>query len=262
MIEVVVNARRDGHEIELYRSYRSGTCDAAGLARDLAGTMRFGKDRLRAEPTPDLGRADVLFSSADAVELYRYFVEKLDAQMVARKMSDWTPGRPIADEFRGDALTVETLRELPNSARNLRYDGEGAPIRDTVLLRAGVPERYIGSRMFSCYLGLEDSFIPTNIAVSGGTRSEAELRQGRYLEAVDFSDFQVDSVTGDIFGEIRLGYWHEDGKCTPVTGGSVSGSMRDFVRTLTASRESAQYNNWRIPALTCLSGVTLAGGGK
>ncbi len=262
MIEVVVNARRDGHEIELYRSYRSGTCDAAGLARDLAGTMRFGKDRLRAEPTPDLGRADVLFSSADAVELYRYFVEKLDAQMVARKMSDWTPGRPIADEFRGDALTVETLRELPNSARNLRYDGEGAPIRDTVLLRAGVPERYVGSRMFSCYLGLEDSFIPTNIAVSGGTRSEAELRQGRYLEAVDFSDFQVDSVTGDIFGEIRLGYWHEDGKCTPVTGGSVSGSMRDFVRTLTASRESAQYNNWRIPALTRLSGVTLAGGGK
>ena len=31
MIEVVVNARKDGHEIELYRNFCSGTCDGAGL---------------------------------------------------------------------------------------------------------------------------------------------------------------------------------------------------------------------------------------
>ncbi|MBQ4016135.1 MAG: TldD/PmbA family protein [Oscillospiraceae bacterium] len=259
MIEVVVNARRDGHEIELYRSYNSGTCDAEGLARDLAKTMQYGKDRLRTSPTPNLGKCDVLFSTNAAVDIYRWFVSKLSAQMIVRQMSDWEIGKPIVDSFSGDRITVDALRTLPNSDRNRSYDAEGAPIRDLTLMKEGVPAHFVGDRMFSCYLGLEDSFMPFNLAVSGGTRSEAELREGTYLEAVEFSDFQVDSMTGDIFGEIRLGYLHEGEKCTVVSGGSVSGSMRDFVRNLRASEETTQYNNWRVPALTRLAGVTVTG---
>ena len=47
---------------------------------------------------------------------------------------------------------------------------------------------------------------------------------------------------------------------TPVSGGSVSGSMRDFVGALYASTDTATYDNWRIPALTMLKGVTVSGG--
>jgi hypothetical protein len=36
--------------------------------------------------------------------------------------------------------------------------------------------------------------------------------------------------------------------------------MHDFVKALYASRETVQYNNWRIPALTRLAGVTVTGG--
>ena len=259
MIEVIVNARKDGHEIELYRSYNSGTCDAEGLARDLAKTMQYGKDRLLTVPTPNLGKCDVVFSTADAVRIYGWFVGKLSAQMLVRRMSDWEIGTPIAESFDGDRLTVKTLRSLPNSDKNRVYDQEGSPIRDLTLLQDGVPEHYFGDRMWSSYLGLEDSFLPTNLAVSGGTHTEAEVRCGTYLEAVEFSDFQVDIMTGDIFGEIRLGYLHEGEKCTIVSGGSVSGSMRDFVKNLRASRETVQYNNWRIPALTRLGGVTVTG---
>ena len=260
MLEVVVNARHDGHEIELYRNYQSGSCDAAALARDLAKTMRYGQDRLHTAATPKLGRADVLFSSSAAVDIYRYFVTRLDTAMVARRLSDWELGKSVADHFDGDKLTVETRRTLPNSSRNRLYDSEGAPIRDLVLLREGVAEHYVGGRKFSAYLGLDDCFQPTNVAVSGGTRSEDELRRGAYLEAVEFSDFQVDAMTGDIFGEIRLGYWHDGETVTPVSGGSVSGSMHDFVKALYASAELVQYNNWRIPALTRLVGVTVTGG--
>ena len=259
MIEVVVNARKDGHEIELYRSYDSGTCDAESLTCDLTKTMQYGKDRLRTEPTPNLGKADVLFSTSAAVSLYRWFAGLLSAQMLVRRMSDWEIGKPITDEFLGDRITLESMRFLPNSDRNRSYDAEGAPVRDLVLLREGVPAHFVGDRMFSCYLGLEDSFMPFNLAVSGGTHTDEELRSGSYLEVVEFSDFQVDQMTGDIFGEIRLGYWHENGVCKIVSGGSVSGSMRDFVRTLKASTRSAQYNNWRIPALTRLADVTVTG---
>ena len=262
MIAVVVNARKDGHEIELYRNFESGTCDAEGLKRDLARTMRYGKDRLNTQPTPPLGTADVLFSTGDATNIYEYFVDRLSAQMVFMRMSDWEIGKPIDEEFRGDKLTITLMRELENSSMNRAFDAEGAPIRDTVILRAGVPVKYCGNRMFSSYLGLSDTFIPTNVLAEGGTYTEQELRAGKYLECVEFSDFQVDAMTGDIFGEIRLAYWHDGEKTVPVSGGSLSGSMYDFVKDMRLSRDTVQYDNYRIPALTMLKNVTVTGVGE
>lgn len=259
MLEVVVNARREGREIELYRNYKSGSCDVEGLRRDLLRTMRYGRDRLLARPTPALGKADVLFTTRDAVSLYEYFADRLNAAMVYRKMSDWTLGEPILSAFHGDRPSLAALRELPNSSRNRRFDAEGAPIRDTVLLEDGVARNYLGARMFAAYLGLDRAFIPTNLAASGGTHTEEELRAGPYLEVVEFSDFQVDSVTGDLFGEIRLAYWHDGKTVTPVTGGSLSGSMLELAGEMRLSRESAQYDSWRIPAATRVKGVTVTG---
>lgn len=262
MIEVVVNARRDGHEIELYRNYKSGSCDAAGLKRDLQKTMNYGRDRLIAVPTPVNGKIDVLFSGSDACSIYEYFSERMNAALVYRQMSDYEIGKPICDEFTGDKVTVKALRELVNSSENHAFDGEGAVIRDTVMIEDGVARQFLGGRMFSCYMGLENSFNPTNIEVTGGTRTEQELRVGRYLEAVEFSDFQVDEITGDVFGEIRLAYLHDGENVTPVTGGSLSGSMDDFVGSMLMSKNSVQYDDRKIPALTLLRGMTVTGAEK
>ena len=262
MIEVVVNARRDGHEIELYRNFTSGSCDSEALKRDLGKAMAYGRDRLITRPTPNLEKADVLFSGSDACSIYEYFVDRCNAAMIFRQLSDWTVGKPIAEDIRGDRVNVYARRMLPNSSRNRGFDAEGAPIRDTALLEQSVPKEILGGRMFASYMGLENSFSPTNIEVSGGTKTEEELRRGSYLEAVEFSDFQVDAMTGDIFGEIRLGYWHDGETVTPVSGGSVSGSMLDFVKDLHMSAEQAQYDSMRIPALTLLKNVTVTGAEK
>ena len=259
MIEVVVNARRDGHEIELYRNFTSGSCDSEALKRDLSKAMAYGRDRLVTRPTPNLEKADVLFSGSDACSIYEYFVDRCNAAMIFRKLSDWTVGKPIAEDIRGDRVNVYARRMLPNSSSNRGFDAEGAPIRDTALLEQSVPKEILGGRMFASYMGLENSFSPTNIEVSGGTKTEEELRRGSYLEAVEFSDFQVDAMTGDIFGEIRLGYWHDGDTVTPVSGGSVSGSMLDFVKDFSMSVDQAQYDSMRIPALTLLKNVTVTG---
>ena len=259
MIEVVVNARKDGHEIELYRNYSSGGCDREALRKDLIRTFAFGRDRLFAVPTPPLGRADVIFSTADACRVYEYFASRLSAGMIYRQMSSWKLCVEIAPGGSGDSLTLKAVKNLPNSSQNRSFDPEGAPVRDTVMLENGVARAYLGGRMFSSYLDLESSFIPSNFEVSGGTRPEAELRKGPYLEVVEFSDFQVDAMTGDIFGEIRLAYLHDGEKITPVSGGSVSGSMLEATGTLQASKERVLYDNWLIPAVTKLPSLTVTG---
>ncbi len=260
MVDVVVNARSGDREIELYRLYHLGACDPDLLKHDIEELLRFGKDRLKAVPTPALGNAPVVFSTDAALEIYSYFLGNLDAAYVVRRMSSFEIGKPIAEDVQGDRVTLESVRVLKDSPSNFACDAEGAPIRDAVLLKDNVPMRYIGNRMFSQYLGLEDSFEVSNWKISGGSESAEELRTGKFLEIVEFSDFQVDAMTGDIFGEIRLGYYHDgEGHTTPVSGGSVSGNMADNLRCLRMSRESRQFSDALIPAVTRLENITISG---
>ncbi|MBR2822863.1 MAG: TldD/PmbA family protein [Clostridia bacterium] len=258
-VEAVVNARDEGHEIELYRLYKSGSCDSAQLRQDLSELLRFGRDRLRTVTTPSLGQIDVVFSTDAAREIYDWFIYRLSAATIVRGISDWKPGVFVSEEMRGDRVTVETRQILPNSSANAAFDTEGAAVRDLTLIADGVVRASFGSRQYSQYLGLGDSFIASNFAVSGGGASAEELRQGRFLEIVEFSDFQVNVMNGDLGGEIRLGYLHEGDKVTPVSGGSISGTMRELVRTMRFSREQRQYDTRLIPAVTRLKDVTVTG---
>ena len=70
-------------------------------------------------------------------------------------------------------------------------------------------------------------------------------------------------MTGDIFGEIRLGYFHDgEGNVTPVSGGSVSGNMADNVPGMYLSRETRRYSCAEIPSVTRLEKISIAGAAK
>ena len=255
MVEAVVNARREGHEIELYRLLKSGTCDREQLLKDLTEALNYGRDRLLTAPTPALNKMDVVFSTDPATELYFFFIDRLNTSAVYRGISDWKPGDAVGPAN----LTLRAVKYLPNSSMNTAYDSEGAPVRDLVLIDQGKAAGYWGGRQFSQYLGVEDAFKASNFAVSGGTESESDLRTGDYLEVVEFSDFQCDSITGDIAGEIRLAYLHRDGKVIPVSGGSVSGSLKELIPAFRFSKELRQYDCLLIPSVTRLGGVTVTG---
>ncbi len=258
-VEVVVNARNDEHEIELYRMYTSGTCDKENLVKEISKTLSFGKDRLAAVPTPALEKATVLFTTADSVELFKWFAMKMHAAFKYRGLSDWEKGKAICDDVKGDTFTIKAVKKLPNSSYNAPVDSQGAEIRDMYILKNNVPENFWGDVQFSYYLGVQDSFIASNFAAEGGELSESELRSGNYLEPVEFSDFSVDPITGDIAGEIRLAYWHEGDKVTPVTGGSVSGTLSDLIKNVRLSKELTQYDTSVVPSAIKIENVTVTG---
>ena len=260
MLDIVVNARNDEHEIELYRLYHLGSCSSSQVRQDIEELLRFGKDRLKAVPTPHLGLSAIVLSTDAAVSVYEYFLDHLDAAYLVRGMSQYEIAKPIAQEIHGDLVTIHSVRFLEGSPSNFSYDAEGAPIRDCLLMEADIPRKFIGNRMFSQYLGLAESFIVSNWSVSGGSKSEEEIRTGQFLEIVEFSDFQVDSMTGDIFGEIRLAYYHDGkGHVIPVTGGSVSGNMQDNIGHMYMTRQVRCYANAQIPCATRLEKITIAG---
>ena len=260
MVEAVVNARKDGREIELYRMYTSGSCGEERLLSDLTEVLEFGKARLEAVPTPSLQKYDVVFSTEAAKEIFYWYADRMNAAYKHMKYSDWEIGKPVAEAADGaDRVTLTAVPFLPNSSRNYAFDAEGAPVRETVQIRDNVAVAFLGARQYSQYLGLKDSFQPSNLRVSGGREGAEALRTGDFLEPVEFSDFQVDALTGDIAGEIRLAFWHHGGQVTPVTGGSVSGNMKNYSKTIRFSRETRQYDRLEIPAVTRLRDVTVTG---
>ena len=230
------------------------------MKSDVEALLHFGRDRLDAGKTPALGTTAVVLSTDAALEVYRYYLDNLDAGFIIRGMSSFEKGRPVAEHKSGDRITIRSVREMPGSPSNFACDAEGAPVRDEVLIEEGTVRGFTGNRMFSQYMGLEDSFILTNWSVSGGTETAESIRSGEFLEIVEFSDFQVDSLTGDIFGEIRLAYYHDgQGQVMPVSGGSVSGSMHDNLGSMRMTKNVRRYANAEIPLATRLEKVTVTG---
>lgn len=264
LLEVVTNARTQDEngftkEIELYRLYPRGTCDKKALTEDVVELLHMGKDRLDAVPTPNLKKAPLIFSTQDAVYLCDYFFDRMNAAYKYQGFSDWEIGKEISQDVKGDKVTLTAIPMLPNSSSNFPFDEEGAMVRERVLIKDNVPENFWGGRQFSQYIGLKDSSIVYNFRIEGGSKTKDELRTGPYIEVVEFSGFDCDVITGDIAGEIRLGYYHDGDKITRITGGSVSGSMADLMKEVYFSKELRQYDNAVIPAVIRLEGATIAG---
>lgn len=269
LLEVVTNARssqtkEDGtsQEIELYRLYSRGTCDKEALTNDVTELLRMGKDRLEAVLTPNINKAPLILSTQDAVGTMSYFLQRVSAGFKYQGLSDWEIGKPIAEGVKGDKITLTVLPFLPNSSQNFPFDEEGAAIKERILINENVPENYWGTRQFSQYMGLKESSMVYNYRIDGGSKTAEELRSGPYLEVVEFSGFDCDPITGDIAGEIRLGYYHDGDKLIKVTGGSVSGSMTELLKELYLSKELRQYNNALIPSVIRIENVTVAGAEK
>lgn len=258
-VEVVVNAKNEEHEIELYNMYNSGTCDKEALKKEIALSLKYGKDRLHTVPTPAIKKAPLVLSTKDTVMVGQWAAMKMHVAMVFRKMSNWEIGKPICDDVKGDTFTMKSVKELPNSSKNIGMDSEGNVVRDMDIIKDNVPQNYWGDRQFGYYMGIKDIFMPNNFELEGGKSSEEELRQGTFLEVVEFSDFSVDNFTGDIAGEIRLGYWHDGDKVTIVSGGSVSGSLPELIKDIRFSKEQKQYDSYVLPAVVRIADVTIAG---
>lgn len=258
-VEVVVNARNDEHEIELYRMYNAGTCDKDNLKKEIEETLRYGKDRLDTKPTPALEKSTVIMSTSDVTKLFEWIGFKMYVSMKYRGYSDWELGKEIIPGATGDKISLKLRKELPNSSMNVQVDNQGAAVRDMDVVKDNVAVSFWGDRQFSYYLGIEDSFNGGNYEIPGGEKTEAELRCGKYLEPVEFSDFSVDPITGDFAGEIRLAYYHDGENVTPVSGGSVSGNLNEVLKTVELSKESRQYDNYLVPAVTRLENCTIAG---
>jgi len=133
-------------------------------------------------------------------------------------------------------------------------------VHSTKIIEAGIIKRYWGPLRFCHYLDVVPTGAFRNFSVAPGSKTTEELGRGAHLEVVSFSDFIAEPLTGDFGGEFRLAYYTDpDGQRYPVTGGSVSGNIRDVQAKMYLSRETQSIAGFQGPLAVKLPEISVAG---
>jgi predicted Zn-dependent protease len=239
--ELVVEAQGPAGEVELFQELSFAEARAELVGEEARRLLELCRDRAQASPTPPLGSSPLLLAGEAVPHFFDYYTFHAAAESVYARLARFSVGQSVQGErVRGDLLTLSLEPYLAHSTSSAPWDADGFPLRPVPLVEGGQLLRHWGPLRYCHYLGIPPTGALPNLRVLPGARSLAELRGG-CLEAVSFSDFHLDAVTGDFGGELRLAYLvGGDGSRKPVTGGSVSGRIGE----LEGIRFSAETQAW------------------
>ena len=250
--EYVVQAK-EPEDVEMYRDFAYTELDTNALTTHVKEALTFVRDRARAQRILKSGNYDVILTDDSVIETLWFYQERTAANMLYPGYSTWKVGDAVQGDTIGERIDLTLNAMQP-------YSEEGVPMKDLKLFENGVMRAVHGSNRFCRYLGVEPTGNYRKFTCNNpGTATFAEMKDRPCLWAVTFSGFEMDSFSGHFGGEIRLAYLIENGKATPVTGGSINGNIFEAQRDLTFSKERLTSINYEGPYAILLKNIPVAG---
>lgn len=240
-------------DVETHHQFAYHDAEIDALRQDVKEALTTTQARAEAEKPPKAGEYTILLSGKNLPEIMKYYCIRSDTGIVYQKYSNYQVGDAVqGDTVQGDALTIYLKAKEP-------YSNEGIPMKDRLLMEDGTLKMLHGSCRTSYYLGIEPTGDYHCISVPTGSRTVEEMKADPYLHIVCFSDFQMDVLSGHFGGEIRLAFLYDGEKVTPVTGGSVNGSILEVQGNMIFSKERYRNDEYEGPYMVRLEGVKVAG---
>ena len=250
--EYVVQAK-EPEDVELYRDFCFTELETEALTTQAKEALMFVRDRAHAQRILKSGNYDLLLTGENVMMTLWFYGDRAEASMIYPGYSAWKVGDDVQGETVGERINI-TLRALAP------YSREGIPMRDRKLLENGVLKCVHGSNRLCRYLGAEPTGDYRKFSCDNpGTMTFQDMQKRPCLWAVTFSGFEMDPFSGHFGGEIRLAYLIEDGRMTPVTGGSVNGILLDAQKDLTFSTDRYTEIGYDGPYAILLKNVAVAG---
>ncbi len=256
--ETAVNWK-ESKEIEVTTAYTMANGKAELLQEHIKELFIIAENKPKAIPTKAIDGINVLLSGECLKEFFSYYYANANASSVYTKMSTFKVGDHLQGDAKGDRIHMTLDPYLAGSTHSCPYDQDGLPLEKVEVISQGKLLQYFGNTRFSSYLGIKPTGSIENFIIDGGTMKRGKMLEKPYLELLSFSDFQMDSVTGDFGSEIRLGFYFDGEKITPVTGGSISGNIKNVQSNMRLSIETIQYDNYVGPKTVLMKDVTIAG---
>ncbi len=241
--ETVVGCK-EAEDVELFDYFRYEGEQYGALSERVAGKLREVRDRSYARPLPEAGEWSVILEGESVREMLGYVLWRANAKNVHTGYSSASVGQCAGGRLPDITLT-------PTSP----YSSEGVKMTKRPLVRDGKLVSLVGNMRFCSYLGITPTGEYEKLSAEPGTASITELRKGRCLHLVSFSDFQFDPLDGYFGGEVRLGYITDGENATPVSGFSISGNYRELCDSFEFSSECYADHVYRGPRYMKISRV-------
>lgn len=239
-------------DVEMHHTFSYDELNTEALSQKVAESLAFVCDRANAKRVLRSGNYDLVLSGNAVPTVLSYYVSRSSASMLYAKYSGWNVGDDVQKADGGEALDLTLCATVP-------YDAEGIPMQDLPLLENGKLLSVHGANRFCRYLGVKPTGSFAKVSCANGTVPFDTLKKEPCLWVVAFSDFQMDDFSGHFGGEIRLAYLIEGGKVTPVTGGSVNGSLLDAQGNMTFAAERYRTARYDGPYAVRFANISVAG---
>ncbi len=259
-IELITEANNTHESVELFNVLHFSDYNPAWIKRVIKGELYLVSLRAKAIPLPHIQDVPIILTGSAVSEFFDYYMAHVSAnliyeQYITTKVGDLIQG----DKVTGDHVSISITPYLKNSIYSRAYDADGFLLKEVELIKNGVVTNLYAPKRYADYLKIKPTGQLRNIIVSGGSKLESELLGKSYLLIHKFSDFQMDPLTGNFGGEIRLGVYY-DGKIEmPVTLGGISGSMDQSQKDMYLSKETVQDDKYSGPQFIKLNHISIAG---
>ncbi|HKP12267.1 MAG TPA: TldD/PmbA family protein [Blastocatellia bacterium] len=207
----------------------------------VAAQRTLRKLNARSVPTQSV---PVVFDPMMAASLLGNLFSALSGEAVFRRAS-FLVGQ-LGERVASPRLTVVDDGLIRGGLGSRPFDGEGLPVRRTVLIGEGRLESYLLNSYTARKLGLRSTgnasrglvgaptVSPGNLMIAAGAQTPAEIigsvKQGLYV--TEMIGQGVNVVTGD-YSRSAGGLWIENGELTfPVQGVTVAGNLKEMLRDI------------------------------
>ena len=260
-IEFITNWKETQEEVELYKRIKFSSFSQEAIKGSVEEMLDMSRDKANAVSLPALGNCMILLTGEPVSGFLNYYCVHTNARAHYQKVATHKPG----DEIQGSAIIGDKLNILLNpglegSTLSAPFDEDGFLLKPVQIIEDGIMKCFWGPVRYTHYLEVPPTGVILNIEIQGGSRSISEMKQEPYLEIAAFSDFQMHDMTGDFGGEIRLGWYFDGEKRIPVTGGSISGNIKNVQQNMYFSKELQQLNSFKGPKTIQLFNVAVCGG--
>ena len=246
---------KEPQDVETYQSFKFEGLDTEELTSQAREALKLTRDRAVADTAPKAGQYDVVLSGEYAATVMSYYRDRANGAYIYRQYSDYKTGDFIQgekSEITGDIINADYLPSTP-------FSNEGVPMKKLPCIGEGVFQNIHSGCRYSYYLGIKPIGAYTKLEITPGTMSFEDMKKHKGLYVVNFSDFQMDSMGGNFGGEIRLAYLNDGEKITPVTGGSINGSIIEAQKSFRFSSETQNTSKFVGPKAILLKNVSVAG---
>jgi PmbA protein len=225
---------------------------------------RLGARRVKTTEVP------VIFDPDMAASLVRHIAGAASGPALYRRAS-FLVGK-LGERIAAPSITVVDDGTIPGALGSRPFDGEGLPVRRTVVVDRGVLSSYLLDTYSGRKLGLPSthhaardgsgvSVSTTNLYLAAGDTDPVEMirsvKSGLYV--TELIGFGVNGVTGD-YSRGAVGLWIENGELAyPVEEITVAGNLLDMFHAVEAVGNDLVFRDRTAAPTVMIGRMTVAG---